>query len=273
MKKRITIAVVLIAFGVLIYQNITAHSTGMTGRTLKPGSDPGCICHGSSPTTSVNVNIIGPSSMGMGDTATFMIKIKGGPLAAAGCDIASSSGNLITSPSESFLQRLAVGSDFELTHTSPKAPTSDTVTFTFRYIAPNTVGTATIYANGNSVNLSGTSSGDNWNYASSKTISVTTTSVREINGTASSFNLKQNFPNPFNPVTKIQYGLSKPGNVTLKVYDVAGKEVATLVNQYQNAGTYETDFNASDLGLTSGLYFYSLISGDKKEVRKMILTK
>ena len=271
MKKRITIAVVLIAFGILIYQNITAHSTGMTGRTLKPGSDPGCICHGSSPTTSVNVNIIGPSSMGMGDTATFMLKIKGGPLAAAGCDIASGSGNLITSPSESFLQRLAVGSDFELTHTSPKAPSSDTVTFTFRYIAPNTVGTATIYANGNSVNLSGTSSGDNWNYASSKTISVTSTSVREINGIASSFNLRQNFPNPFNPVTNIKYKIAKSSQVTLKIYDITGNEVKTLVNQIREPGTYEVTFDGSGFG--SGVYFYALSSGDFTATKKMILIK
>jgi hypothetical protein len=182
MKTRhLLIAIALIAFGVFFYESLSAHSAGMTGRTQKPGSTPGCTCHGSSATPGVTVNITGPSTMRAGDTATFILKIKGGPLVAAGCDIASSNGNLILSPSETFLQRLLEGSSYELTHTSPKAPNPDTVRYTFRYIAPSSPGTTTtIYANGNSVNLDGTSSGDNWNFATNKTISITSTSIRNI---------------------------------------------------------------------------------------------
>jgi hypothetical protein len=275
MKMRhLLIAIALIAFGVFFYENIMAYSSGITGRTQKPGATPGCTCHGSTQTTSVFVGITGPSSMRAGDTATFILKIKGGPLSAAGTNIASSAGSLILSTTETFLQRLPEGGDFELTHTSPKAPSPDTVKFTFRYIAPNTPNSSiTIYANGNSVNLSGSTSGDNWNFATNKTISITATSIQNINEVANSYSLSQNFPNPFNPTTNIKYGLTKSGFVTLKVYDLVGKEVATLVNQNQNAGTYIVDFKANDYALTSGIYFYKISSGDFSEVRKMILTK
>jgi hypothetical protein len=271
--KHLLIAVILVAFGVFLYENIMAHSAGMTGVTLK-GSNPGCTCHGSSATPGVTVNITGPSSMRAGDTATFVLKIKGGPLVAAGCDIASSNGNLILSTSETFLQRLAVGSDFELTHTSPKAPNPDTVRYTFKFIAPNTPGSSSIiYANGNSVNLDATSSGDQWNFATNKTITITSTSIQNINEVAANYSLSQNFPNPFNPTTNIKFGLAKSGFVTLKVYDLIGKEVAALVNQNQNAGTYVVDFKANDYGLTSGVYFYKISTDNFSAVRKMILTK
>ncbi len=272
-KKTLLAALAIAVFSLFIYEGIIASSSGMTGRTLKPGSSSGCTCHSASPNSSVLVNIIGPSTMGAGDTATFMLKIKGGPLSRGGCDIASSSGSLILSSSEAFLKRVLESGSYELTHTSPKAPSPDTVTFTFKFIAPSTPGSATIYANGNSVNNDGTSSGDSWNYASSKTISVTATGIRETGVTTASYKLSQNFPNPFNPSTKISFGLAKSGNVSLKVYDVTGREVASLLNEYKNAGVYEMDFNANDYGMTSGMYFYKITSGDFSEVRKMILTK
>lgn len=271
--KNLVIALVLISFGIFLFENILAHSDGMTGRTLK-SSDPGCICHNPTPTPGVNVNILGPSSMRAGDTATFRVRIKGGPLVAAGTDIASSSGNLILSPSETFLKRVLEGSDFELTHTSPKAPNPDTVSFTFRYVAPNSPNTSvTLYANGNSVNLDGTNSGDEWNFATNKIINLTTTSIQNISETASSYKLEQNFPNPFNPTTNIKYSLLKDGFVSLKIYDNSGKEVANIFNGNQKSGTYQYNFSASQYGLSSGVYFYKLESGDFKEIRKMILTK
>ncbi len=85
------------------------------------------------------------------------------------------------------------------------------------------------------------------------------------------FSLSQNYPNPFNPVTKINFAVSKAGIVTLKIYDAAGKEVSTLVNQNLSAGTYDYSFNASNL--PSGVYFYSLVAGDFKETKKMMLIK
>ena len=85
------------------------------------------------------------------------------------------------------------------------------------------------------------------------------------------FTLKQNYPNPFNPSTKINFALPKAGIVTLKVYDITGKEVANLVNQNLSVGTYEYDFNASNL--TSGIYFYTLKTGNFTETKKMMLVK
>ncbi len=85
------------------------------------------------------------------------------------------------------------------------------------------------------------------------------------------YKLEQNYPNPFNPVTNIKFSVLKSGHVTLKVYDIKGSEIATLVNLQINAGSYEYDFNAANL--PSGAYFYRLTAGEFTEVKKMILVK
>ena len=85
------------------------------------------------------------------------------------------------------------------------------------------------------------------------------------------FILEQNYPNPFNPSTRISYQLPVSGNVTLKVYDLLGREVATLVNEEKPAGSYEVSFDASQL--SSGVYLYRLSSGSFIETKKMILMK
>jgi len=85
------------------------------------------------------------------------------------------------------------------------------------------------------------------------------------------FSLKQNYPNPFNPNTIINYQLQKFSNVSLKVYDVLGNEVSTLVNQKQNAGSYEVGFNAT--ALSSGIYFYTLKTEGFSETKRMLLVK
>jgi hypothetical protein len=85
------------------------------------------------------------------------------------------------------------------------------------------------------------------------------------------FALAQNYPNPFNPSTLISYTLPKAADVTLKVYDVLGKEVATLVNKFQNANTYEVEFNASSL--STGTYIYRIEAGEFTMTKKMLLLK
>ncbi len=85
------------------------------------------------------------------------------------------------------------------------------------------------------------------------------------------FSLSQNYPNPFNPSTTIQYAISSKQLVQLKVYDILGSEVATLVNKEQSAGSYKIDFNASQL--SSGVYFYRLSAGSYIQTKKMILVK
>ncbi len=83
--------------------------------------------------------------------------------------------------------------------------------------------------------------------------------------------LKQNFPNPFNPETKIFYGLSRDGMVSIRVCDVTGKEIRTLVNEYKSGGYYEVIFDGKDL--PSGIYIYRMETGNAVLVRKMILLK
>jgi hypothetical protein len=94
---------------------------------------------------------------------------------------------------------------------------------------------------------------------------------RENDLRAASYSLKQNFPNPFNPSTTISYSIPTTGLVTLKVYDVLGREVQTLVNQVQQNGNYRVSFNASSM--PSGIYFYNLTSNNFSQVKKMILIK
>ncbi|MCX6163997.1 MAG: aryl-sulfate sulfotransferase, partial [Ignavibacteriae bacterium] len=85
------------------------------------------------------------------------------------------------------------------------------------------------------------------------------------------FKLYQNYPNPFNPSTNIKYQISNSHFVILKVYNMLGKEVATLVNEFQQAGTYEVIFSGEQL--PSGIYFNKLASGDFTDVKKMVLVK
>lgn len=85
------------------------------------------------------------------------------------------------------------------------------------------------------------------------------------------FQLNQNYPNPFNPVTKIGYNITNKSQVTLKVYDILGRLVETLINSNQDAGYYSLSFDASNL--TSGIYFYTLSAGNFVETKKMILMK
>jgi len=85
------------------------------------------------------------------------------------------------------------------------------------------------------------------------------------------YNLEQNYPNPFNPTTLIQYSLQKSGIVTLKVYDMLGREIKTLVNENQNAGSHVIEFNAQNLA--SGVYLYRLETGSFTQVKKMIFMK
>jgi len=86
-----------------------------------------------------------------------------------------------------------------------------------------------------------------------------------------SYTLSQNYPNPFNPSTKISYNVGEPGLVQMKVYNILGVEVATLVNERKDAGSYIVEFDASRF--SSGVYFYSISVNNFSQTRKMILEK
>lgn len=112
------------------------------------------------------------------------------------------------------------------------------------------------------------------NYSSySSVVSITFGQFGKIASSSTNFkfNLNQNYPNPFNPTTTIKYSIQKSGNVSLKVYDMIGNEVANLVNENQQAGNYNLEFNASDL--PSGIYVYRLTSGNFVDTKKLILLK
>ena len=267
--KKILFTFICIVFVSSLYVSLSAFSTGITGVTKKNGD--GCTCHNPSPSVGVTPQILGPSTVKAGDTATYRLKIKGGPLAAAGTNIAVQTGVLLTGGTG--LQKISG----ELTHTTPKLPSGDSVVFTFRYIAPNTPNTKdSIYANGNSVNLNGNNTGDSWNFATNFVITVTPpTSIQQTSSVVEGFTLAQNYPNPFNPSTKINFSIPKSGYVSLKVYDILGNEVSNLVSQDLTTGSYTVDFNAAENGnaLSSGVYFYRLSTSGFSEVKKMYLVK
>ena len=85
------------------------------------------------------------------------------------------------------------------------------------------------------------------------------------------YKLHQNFPNPFNPTTTIKYQIPELSIVTIKIYDVLGNEIASLINEEKPAGNFEVEFNGE--GLPSGIYFYRLQAGNFVETKKMVLMK
>jgi len=90
-------------------------------------------------------------------------------------------------------------------------------------------------------------------------------------GVPAKFSLSQNYPNPFNPATKIDFALPYDGNVMMKIYDLSGREILTVMNEFKTAGYYTIDFNASDLA--SGIYYYKLTAGNNTAVNKMVVIK
>jgi Secretion system C-terminal sorting domain len=119
---------------------------------------------------------------------------------------------------------------------------------------------------------------DTWTNASVKTDqetnpyeSLKAVGIKDKNIQPKIYSLSQNYPNPFNPSTNIDFSIQKPGLVLLKIYNILGQEVLTLVNQEMNTGTYTYNFNASRL--SSGVYFYTIRSGDFVQTKKMMLIK
>ena len=107
---------------------------------------------------------------------------------------------------------------------------------------------------------------------SEDTSPISLTGIKQENNQApTNFSLSQNYPNPFNPSTEIKYSIPKSGIVSLKIFNMLGQEVATLVNQEQNAGNYRVNFNADHLA--SGVYMYRIESGDFSLTKKMTLLK
>ena len=107
-----------------------------------------------------------------------------------------------------------------------------------------------------------------WDSAS---VSITLTNVNNDELNPGEFILYDNYPNPFNPSTTIRYSIPEGSITSIKIYDAAGNEVSNLVNQYEQPGTYNVEFNASRL--SSGIYYYTLQAGSFTQTKKMILIK
>ncbi len=99
----------------------------------------------------------------------------------------------------------------------------------------------------------------------------TTVGITPVNSVVKNFELKQNYPNPFNPTTNINFSIPKNQNVSLKVYDMMGKEVASLVNEFLKAGEYKADFSGANL--SSGVYYYALKTDEFISTKSMVLVK
>jgi hypothetical protein len=109
-------------------------------------------------------------------------------------------------------------------------------------------------------------------YGQSASQSIVMTGIKEAsNIVPKAYSLSQNYPNPFNPTTNINFSLMKPSNVTLAVYNVLGQKVATIVNQFMQAGSYTYQFDASRLA--SGIYIYRIEAGNFVSIKKFVLLK
>lgn len=138
-----------------------------------------------------------------------------------------------------------------------------TGTYTFQFSAPNYVTKIfpNVYVKNDSTTILNVM------------LSSVSTIVKKEENSPEKFTLYQNYPNPFNPSTTIKYQLNKNSYVLLELYDISGKLITNLVNHYQTKGIYEVHLNATDLKLTSGIYFYRLTTNNNSETKKMIFTK
>ena len=257
MKVFIASVVALTAFcGFEIY-----HQTGMVHATRKNGF--GCICHSFDPTPGVRVWISGPDSLRAGTEAIYRISVARQGNISAGFNVAAYRGALgIEDSAGTQLESESSTDSLELTHTLPRMSNGrDTISWVFRYKAPATPGMVdTIYSAANATNNDTLPDGDFWNFGDEFSVRVLTpTSVGRRN-VVQGFRLLQNYPNPFNPSSVIHYEIPEDGKVTLKIFDMAGREFTTLVNSTQQRGTHSVNFAASSTrDMSSGMYLYRLM--------------
>jgi hypothetical protein len=123
------------------------------------------------------------------------------------------------------------------------------------------------------VNISGNSSSGSGTFAIDEIVLVpqSQTGIDETRAGVGGFALSQNYPNPFNPATTISYSVPRAGTVSLKIYDLLGREIAVLVDGYSRAGEFTVQYNAGKL--SSGIYFYRLSAGGYTAVKKMAVMK
>lgn len=276
MIKKVLAFISVSVFILIIAFNIYSFQGGYTGVTNKGGEGVGCICHGThAPTPSVSVFFTGPDSVETGHNVIYSIKLAHGPAITGGFDAAVYAGTIDMIYSEPGVRKDTSTGD--LTHSHPKPFTNDTVSWSFKYTAPQTAQTDTLYAVGNSTNNDTTSDNDDWNFSPNFIIRIyNPIGIKNQNTIAEEFRLNQNYPNPFNPSTNIKFSINKDGFVRLEVFDITGKSVSVLINEMKRSGEYEAEFDSRNL--SSGVYFYRLICNENNkselsDVKKMIILK
>lgn len=237
---------------------LSAYPGGIAGRTKKT-TTTGCnSCH--SYNTAITGTITGPDSVLAGQTVTFTLTINmASGSGKYGVDIAARNGSLSAiSGSGLTLMSGELVHSAGITYVNPKI-------IQFSYTAPAVPGSDTLYAT-----IDRGHSGA-WNWTPNKGFKVYTVTGITNNEIPSVYYLGQNFPNPFNPVTKISYGIMKASGVKITVFDLLGRVISEPVNEYQIPGNYVINFDASKF--SSGIYYYKIDAGDFHEIRKMSLIK
>ena len=228
----------------------------------------GCICHGDTASAFVNVRITGPDSLAPGQVGAYTVSVIKDSNIAAGFNVAAFRGvlSVVDSLEEQW-------SEDELTHTMPKlANGDDTISWMFYYEAPEFSVFDTLYSTGNSVDLSFEPDGDFWNFGDNFVVRVgNPVAVAGRSEPLPSYKLSQNYPNPFNPGTTIRFYVPSAQFVSLKVFDILGQEVSTLVNGVVGAGSHEVYFDAGKL--SGGIYVYRVEAASFFETKKMALVK
>jgi len=279
-KVNYLIAFLFIAFvSIIVIANI--NDTTLIGCTELNGM--GCNCHSEFRDSSVHVWVEGPETLFVGQTGYYKMFMTGGPAEAGGYNVAGRFGEMLLVDKFSAQHYLSLN---ELTQafSLPFPTKEDTIYWAFGYTASDTSASwDTIYSCGLSIVWDSIPDHlDKWNFGPKFPVKIETLTNVKDNLIAENFKLYQNYPNPFNPTTKIRFTVPQDARgerreVTLKIYDILGNEVTTLVNEEKPAGTYEVEFNSvgtsRGLSLQSGVYFYRLLSGKFVETKKMLLLR
>lgn len=252
MRIHLSLLATLFLMTAITWSDVIALPSGITGRTLKPGSTPGCGmrgCHTGAEEGSVTIKA--PTFLRANEAARCTVLVSG---ANTGINISVSDGSLAP------VSRL-IEVNGELTHPCP-----GTGVYVFDYKAPATIGTKMIFATGSSGGASGP-----WNFASNAFIYVDLVASTRGSLPPPAFSLGQNFPNPFNPSTQIRFNLAQKGRTSLRIYNLLGEVVATLVDGMLEPGQHSVSWNAK--GFPSGVYIYRLESGSATETKRLILLR
>ena len=270
MKVNYFLAFLFLTFvSIVIIANV--NETDLIGCTELNGY--GCVCHTVEIDTSVQVWVEGPESLFVGQTGLYRMFMAGGPAEAGGYNVAGRFGEMVLVDTFSFQHPLSMN---ELTQafSLPFPTTQDTIYWEFGYKALDAINEwDTIYSCGLSLVWDSIPDFyDRWNFGPKFPVKILTVTSNDENiNQPDEFVLYQNYPNPFNPTTKIQFSIPKSEFVTLKVFDLLGKEISVLINEDMHAGNHSFIFDASKL--SSGVYFYTIKAGEFNSTKKLLFQK